>query len=581
MNNAPDSRSPFRKALFAALSLAVIAAAVVAAFSGSLSNGFTNWDDDDQVVNNALIREISPGSLAAMWKEGLAGYQGPLALLSLALDYRIGGPDPRVFHATALILHVLICWTLFLLLRRLGLTGLEALLATLLFGLHPLRVESVAWAAERKDLLCALFFFGAMYFYQGRRDARPRLGYALCLASFVLALASKPMAVTLPFVLLLQDYVSRRPWSRAVLVEKIPFLLLAGAAAIPAWLAQKGAMPVPGTADPFSNVLIAVRGAAFYLGKTVWPAGLSAFYPYPRAIGPGEPQFLAALIALVLLGTAAALLARRSRRPAFAALFFAVTLLPVLKIVPIGNAAAADRYTLIPSLGLVFLAGSLAGGCVRLLRARASGAFAAVFLALLGAACAVLGIAAAERCKVWRDSETLWKDVIAGHPDAALAHYNLGLALRSRGDYHGALAHYRRAIALEPRHAEAHNNIAFVLRLEGDALKRGGDIAGAQGLYAEAEAGCRTALRLAPTMWEAHLNLSFVLGAAGRYGEALDSARRALELNPRSPDAWYTRGLSLFHLRRFEEARPSLERAAELDPGLAEAVAEVKARMEL
>jgi len=569
------SRSPFRNVFYAA----VIAAAVAAVFSGSLSNGFTNWDDDDLVLNNEVIREISPRSLGAMWTEGLAGYQGPLALLSLAVDYRIGGLDPRVYHATALILHVMVCWVLFLLLRRLGLTALEALFGTLLFGLHPLRVESVAWVSERKDLLCALFFFGAMYFYQGRLNGRSRGAYALCLASFILALASKPMAVTLPLVLLLQDFAARRPWSRALLVEKIPFFLLAAATAAAAWLAQKHAMPPAGVSDLLSNCLIAVRGTAFYLLKSVWAVRLSAFYPYPDRIGILEPQFLVSIVVLALLAAAVILAARRSRTPAFAALFFLITLMPVLKIVPIGNAAAADRYTYIPSLGLVFLGGLAAGAFVRFLREYGKSAHAALVLVVLGALCATFGLTARERCEVWRDSKTLWRDVITRYPDTALAHYNLGLALREQGDNRGALEHYGRAIEIEPRHAEAHNNIAYVLALEGDDLKREGDLAGAEDKYRKAETSCREALRIDSMLWEAHLNLSFIVGAAGRYAEALDCAQRCLDLNPESADAWYTRGLSLFHLNRFAEALPSLEKAARLDPELKDAVEKVQARM--
>jgi tetratricopeptide (TPR) repeat protein len=387
------------------------------------------------------------------------------------------------------------------------------------------------------------------------------------------------MAVTMPFVFLAQDYLARRPWSRAQIMEKLPFIAVAAAAAALAVVAQKGAMPTPGVIALWTSGLVAARGAVFYVCKTVLPIHLSAFYPYPEKIGILEPQFLVPLCVLVLLGVAALLAADRSRRPTFAFLFFLLTLVPVLKIVPIGNAAAADRYTYIPSAGVVFLAAGLAGALVRRLWERRDIAIAAVFLALLGAVSAALGLAAHERCKVWRDSVTLWRDVIAKQPKVALARYNLGLALRKRGDLAGALEQYREAIKLDPGHANARNNIAFILRLEGDADKSKGKMMEADRKYAEAEALCREALRLEPEMWEASLNLSFILGTLGRYEEALASAHRALQLNSGSPDAWYTQGVSLFHLNRFDEAIPSLDRAVELDPDLADAAEKVKARM--
>lgn len=547
------------------LCLAVIAAAVAGAYHGILDNDFTNWDDDKFIVENPAIREFSLDNLGRICSTCLEGSQGPLPFLSFTLEHAAGGLDPRVFHATSLVLHVLASWVLFLLLRRLGLGVFGGLVAALLFALHPQRVESVAWAAQRKDLLCALFFFSAMYFYQGYLVTRARSAYALSLAACLLALASKSMAVTLPAVLLLQDFLIYRKLSRRLVIEKLPFIVPALVMAVLTWQAQRHAMPATGALSLWEGVLIAVRGVAFYMLKLVWPIGLSPFYPYPERIAFLEPEFLASIAAVIVLGAAAVHFGRRSRYVAFGALFFAVTILPVLQIVPVGSAAAADRYTYIPAAGICFIAGDLLTRlAVRVQSSRGTTATTAVMLAA-AVVILVLGMDARKQCRVWRDSETLWRHVIDRTPDVALAHYQLGKARSARGDLAGALASYERAVELDPRDSAARNNLAYVLRLQGE--------------LDAAERECRAALRLDPELWEAHLNLAFILGSRARYAESLEAARSSLELNAASPDAHYVVGLSLYHLGRFEEAIDPLTRAEELDPALGDAVARVRERI--
>lgn len=532
---------------------------MTAAFWGSLENGFTNWDDDTLVVNNALIGEISIENFLTAGASSYASAQGPLPYLSFAADRAMGGLDPAVFHRTALVIHVANCLILFALLGCLGLGRPGAFFGAMLFGLHPLHVESVAWISERKDLLCAFFFFCALYFYQGWATGKSRSRLGLCLAAFVLALASKSMAITLPAVLLLQDGLARRRFGWRLLVEKIPFIALATAVALLTWFAQKGSMPREGALDISANFLIAIRGIAFYLAKLALPTSLSAFYPYPETISLRAPQFGLALGLVVAAAIVLYRCRRRSPRAIFGALFFVITLLPVLKIVPVGNVAAADRYTYIPSVGIFLIAGVVV---TWLWEHRAPfagrGALCLVGVVIL----AVLGTATSERCKVWRDSESLWRDVIAKYPEVALAHYNLGLALHAEGDSAGALASYREAIRLDPRDAQAHNNIADILI---DREK-----------YDEAWPHCNEALRIDPEIWQAHRNAAVILGARGGYEEALDAALRALRLNQRSADSAYLAGLSLYHLGRADDAAPYLEKAVALRPALDEAVSRLR-----
>lgn len=557
-----------------AVCLVVAAAAVFAAFSPSLDNGFTNYDDDDFIVNNRLIREISWDSLREGFSCCLEDAQGPLTLLSLAVDYQIslevsgpeGAPDAGVYHATSLLCHLLCVFLVYLLLRTMGAARLGSLFGALLFGLHPLRVESVAWASQRKDVLCAFFFIMAMLLYQRYLTTLSLKRLGLCLAVFVLALASKPMAVSFPVVLLLQDFLARRQLSKRLFVEKIPFFLLAAGVAAATLMEQSRSLPAAGALDAFSNVLIGVRGLAFYLLKTVCPFGLSAFYPYPPEISLLEPVFLGSTLFVAACALAVYWFRKRSRTVVFCALFFLVTLLPVLKIVPVADIAAADRYTYIPSLAISLAAALLLERLIERLGRKEIAA--AGLIALLGTAPALLGLAAFDRVKVWKDSISLWENVLLHYPDAAKAHYNLGLAYRVSGNNEKAIEQYSRTIDLDPRHAGAYNNIAFIKRIEGD--------------FVTAETFCRKAIDLDPEMWEAHLNLACILiwNESGRFEEALTAACRSLDLNPTSDFAWFARGLALFYLDRRDEAVRSLDHAVSLDPKWKGDVNRVKSMME-
>jgi len=556
-----------------ALCLAVIVAAALAAYHPTLENGFTNYDDDDFIINNRLIREISWENLREWFSCCLEDAQGPLTLLSLSVDFQIsrhfhgegGAPSASVYHATSLVLHVLCSLMVYLLLRRFGAGRLGGLLGALLFSLHPLRVESVAWASQRKDVLCAFFFLLAMFLYQGYLLSNSVRRLAFCLAAFLLALGSKPMAVSFPLVMLLQDFLDGRRISKRLLLEKAPFFLLAAAVAAATLMEQEKSMPLAGSLDLLSNLLIGVRGLAFYLLKTVWPAALSAFYPYPPSISLLDPGILASIFAVALAAVLVFRFRKRSPVAVFCALFFLFTLLPVLKIVPVADIAAADRYTYIPSFAV-----SLAAACLfeRLLERSGPGSRAAAgAFVVLGTVLVLLGLATHSRVKVWKDSISIWEDVLQNHPDEAKAHFNLGLAYRVSGNSEKALEHYRAAIDSDPRHAGAYNNIAFIKRIEGD--------------FESAETFCRQAIERNPEMWEAHLNLAYILiwNESGRFGEALSAATRSLDLNPGSDFAWFARGLALFYLDRWDESTRCLDRAVSLEPGWEKDVNAVKSLM--
>lgn len=527
-------------------------------FMPCLRNGFTNWDDDKLIVDNPVIRSLSWEVAAGRLDQA----QGPVTLLSYALDYRIGGLEPFTYHLTSLALHVLACTVLYFLLRRFGMSAVAAFFGALLFGLHPLRAEVVAWVSARKDLLCALFFFSGLWFYQAYLASSSKRHYFGALIAYLLALASKPVAVSFPFVLLLQDLVYRGRFTKSVVFEKVPFFLFAAVMAALTFSAQRGAMPSPETTSLLSNLLIGARNFSFYLEKTLWPVGLSSFYPYPESIRLLEPAFFISMI--VVLTTLISALALRKKAPYifFGTMFFLITLLPVLKIVPVGNAVAADRYAYIPSLGLCLIFCFLVDSLASRIKTKQG---ACILLLLLCALALPLRSQTGKRCVVWKDSVTLWSDVLSRYPDLAMAHYNLGLAHRELGNMGAALEHYMKAFELDPGLAEAANNIAFIHR----RAQR----------YGEAESYCTKAIAINGDLWEAHVNLAYILAETDRFDEALVSAERALALNEASPDAWYLKGYALYRQGRKEEAFKCLDRAAQISDYFTKTVDELRTRL--
>lgn len=514
-----------------------LAGLVLVVFRPALEAGFELVDDNLYVTDNPAVR-AGLGWPGLRWAATaiVAGNWHPLTLLSHQLDVTLFGLDPRGHHLTSVLLHAATAAILFLLLQAAtGATG-RAFAATTLFALHPLRVESVVWVAERKDVLCGLLFLLALGAY-GRWTARPGPGrLALLLTAFAAALAAKPMAVTLPAVALLVDLWPLRRlridlpgWPRELrrrLVEKLPLALLAGGASVLTWHAQ-GAAVADLTGVPLGLRLAnAPLAVVDYLVHTLWPFRLAPFYPLPAAIP--WPQAAAALVLLTLL-TAAAVAAGRSQ-PAIPVgwLAFLGMLVPVLGLVQVGNQASADRYTYLPSIGLaVAIVWGTAGLATRTSMTRAL-AVAAAGLAIL------LGVATSAQARRWHDSETLWSHTLEVSGPSFFAHHNLGLALARSGRSTDALLHLRAAVALRPAYGQS-----------------------------------RAAL-------------GSLLLTLGRADEAREQFERAIERDPTDPRKRLSLAQALERLGRLEEAAAALEAALALDPGYGAArqgLAEIRARL--
>ena len=436
----------------------------------ALQNGFLNWDDKEIIPGNPHIQSLSLSNLFWMLTDLTTGNWLPLTWFSYALDHGWGGSEPFAYHMDNLLLHALNTLLVFFLSLRLVNLAVRqphfpvkraAFLTAVLFGLHPLHVESVAWAAERKDLLCGAFYFLSLLVYldyAARKDKKPSRYYS-CLGLFLLALMSKPMAVTLPAVLLVLDAwpLRRLATDRAkVLLEKIPFFLLSISVGCLTILAQsrKGAMPSLETLGPLSRLMNALHSLIFYLGKMVAPIHLTAFYPLPAE--PFSLEVLGATFLVMLISRFC--FVQRKVRPALgtAWLFYLVTVSPVIGLLQAGTQAAADRYTYIPLLGffILFSAWFAHWSSTRPFRGAVIGLALALTLSMV-----TLG-----QLEAWKNQVVLWENVVKFYPRVNdVAYSNLGNAYQAAGRLEEALKAYDAAATLAPNKALPHEGRGFVL----------------------------------------------------------------------------------------------------------------------
>ncbi len=535
-------------------------------FGRVLGHDFVNYDDPDYVTANARVQAGLTWE-TAKWalQSGEASNWHPLTWMSHALDVSLFGLNPRGHHATSVFWHALNAVMAFVAVRRLtGALWTSAFFAAL-FAWHPLRVESVAWVSERKDVLSGFFFFAALWSYAvyvERRRAGPGAAagrmYAAVVFTLALGLMAKPMLVTLPCVLLLLDFwpLRRTAWigggtppvrteSTAWLaVEKLPLFLLVAASSYVTFRVQSAGGAVTealGFAERLGNATVA---AVRYVGDFLWPADLAVLYPHPGHWPPA--QVGAAAAALVAATALAAWQLRRRPWVAVGWCWFLGTLVPVAGLVQVGLQSRADRYTYLPMLGVqLALLWSLRSAAV-------SGAARAAAAAGGAAVLAVLAVATARQTGVWRDSFTLFDQALKVTRGNYLAHDNRGLFLFKAGKIDEALADYRAALAINPGYLNANNNL-------GHALNE-------LGRPAEAVPYYRTALKVRPDHLEVRNNLANALSDLGQLAEATEHYEFVLARRPDHANALNGSAVVLAMQNRAPEAKARLERALRLAP---------------
>src|ERR1041385_249365 len=456
----PPRLQPNRRTVV--LSLCAILLVVFVAYLPSLKNGFTNWDDDRYVIANPLIQDLSWDGIKNIFSVFFDGNYHPFTLISYALEFHAYHLDPGVYHTTNLVLHLanslLVVWLVY----KFSGKFLTSFIVGLLFGIHPLHVESVAWIAERKDLLYSLFFLGALISYLHFRQIRlNKRYYYLSLVLFMFSCLSKGMAVTLPAILILFDYYFDSKLSKRTLLEKIPFLtgsLIFGVVAI---LAQhnEGSMVNAATYTMLDQIFIASYGLLFYLYKLFVPISLSAIYPYPDKSNGLLP--LMYLVSPIIVGIVVFLifyLKRYSGSIILGTIFFFLSILPVLQLLPVGGVVVADRYFYISSIGLFYIVADRMVYFYNINSERSKNLKAA----LIAAAIAVVMISSFltwERVLVWKNSITLFSDVISKQPNCGEAYLNLANAYSEAENDDKAIALLQTATEVSPNYANAYCNM--------------------------------------------------------------------------------------------------------------------------
>ncbi len=597
MAGSPPIRLALKRVAFSRITIALsLAGVVLLCFSPVLRNGFVGYDDPVYVTRNPHVTAgVTWKMLSWAFTSAYASNWHPLTWISHAIDFSLYGLTPVGHHLTSLLIHAANTALLFLWLN--GATGFRARSAfvALVFGLHPLHVESVAWVAERKDVLSAFFVFLALIAYTSYARRRSAWRYVLVAAAFLAALLSKPMVVTLPLLLLVIDrWPLRRheSWTRLIL-EKLPLLLLSAlSAAATLWAQRSGGSVAALDALPWA---LRNQNAGFsylaYIGKTLWPVNLAALYPFPlHGLAAWKP--MATSFVLPLLGW----LAWRTRHthPWIAAgwIWYVVALIPVIGLVQVGMQAMADRYMYVPMIGLLI---AITWELAAVRPARWAAPVVLTTLAVLSW----------RQISYWRDGVTLWTHTLEVTQDNFIAHDNLGVELDARGRYEDALAQYRETLRIRPTDRNGQANYSQASFDKGERLFTAGHAEEALTAFRDAMryrpgnalahwyagailtgrddlqpgiAEFRKAIALDPTLARAYMGLGVALARTGRIPEAERTLQESVARDPSSVEAHYDLGLIEAALRKRAAAIAAMDSALRIDPNYAPALA---ARAEL
>ncbi len=539
-----------------------------AAFWQVTRHSFVNYDDQEYVTANDVVQSgINAKSIAWAFTTGHADNWHPLTWLSHMLDVEMFGLKPGWHHLTNLLFHIANSVLVFLVLKKMTGALWRSAFVAALFALHPLHVESVAWVAERKDVLSTFFFMLTLWAYSRFVEFKVKnskfsiQSYLLALFFFALGLMSKPMLVTTPFVLLLLDFWPLRRFQpstfnfqlstlRSLLLEKTPFFALTLASCVITFVVQRsgGAMTDIARLPMGPRLSNALVGCLTYIRKMFWPSDLAVLYPFPHT-----PQITAAILAFfVLLGITSLAVWRLRRSPYLAVgwFWFLGTLVPVIGLVQVGAQAMADRYTYIPSIGLfiaiIWISWEVFGSKIQ------NGFFWPGLTIGILVLCFGLTVSQASH---WKNTETLFAQAVRVTHYNPVAQYVLGEAIGSRGG--DPAAYYQEALRLRPNYANAHNNLGIVLFHRQE--------------FAQAINHFSEAVRIRPNFLDAHINLGSALASAGRIDEAITEFREVLRLDPDHAPAHSNLATALLSAGELEEAKSHLEEALRLNPDYADA----------
>ena len=588
-----------------------VAAICVAVYWPALSSRAVMFDDEQYLDENALVQ--TPGWRSAerfltevLHPSTVGGYYQPLAMISLMTDYALGGRPNKLapFHATSLTLHAINSFLVVLFMWELFGSPLAAGLTGLVFGLHPMNVESIPWLAERKTLLGAFFAFLTLILYvryvrnakqntsSSKEPKRPSIAsgwYVACLVAFVFALLSKPTVTPLPFCMLVLDVWPLKRFGRRAVLEKAPFLILAGVSAIITVLSQRNTAEITRPLDyPAGAIpLIISHNIVFYLRKLLWPCPLSAFYAFPDRFSLAEPAYLIGVVGTATLAIVFVIFRKRLGPWIAGLLFFFVAILPTLGIIGFTAVIAADRFVYLPMIGILIpvalvLARSLQGGGQR----RGIVVVGVVII------CGIYAASVRAYLREWTDSETLTKYMLGFAPNSSSLRLSFANALNKQdrrveaieqfqlaaqyapSGFHSPRAQFGRALFQLGKVDEAAIELRAALDIKPDAPEAHlflADCLAQQGKFAEADQHYRRTIELRPSDHKSYYNYGTFLARFGRSEEAIDQFNKALKIKPDHALTLYNVGLTYFQLGKIEDALMRLSDALAARPDMAKA----------
>ncbi|WP_299441807.1 tetratricopeptide repeat protein [uncultured Aquimarina sp.] len=562
--------------------------------SPNLANDFLNWDDPAYVIHNPLIKDLSVQGIKNIFttKEVVSTY-APVVLLSWSIDYAISGLHPFTFHLINMILHLIVVILVFYLAFILSKRVEVAFITAVLFGIHPMHVETVSWISARKDILYTLFFIGGLiiyYFYTEKSAKYPKWYYFIgCLLVYLLSLLSKGTAVIFPLILFLFDYLKNRKDIKLLVLEKLPFLILSGIFLFVAIDAQAsgGAMEDRNFVSFWDSLFVGFYGYLTYLVKSIIPFHLSPYHPYPYNLGENIPwYFYASAIPVLALFMYTVVKVKTYRILAFGITFFFITLIPVIQVLPFGSAVTADRYTYLPYFGLFFILGI---GFVSLVEKQANWkkGIKLISLGLL----LVLGVITFQYSKVFKNTETLWIHVIDKYPENFLAYMNITNHKISQKKFDEALIYANKAITLKPESYALYYNRGFVnevMKKNELAIKdysksinmypkyysaytNRGILYFKDKQYNRAIQDFDSSIVIEPKNPQGYFNRAMVFQKTAQYEKALQDINSLISLNYNLPKSLLSRGKTLVNLGRKDEALIDFTKAIELNPEYIEA----------
>lgn len=556
-------QKPFnlKRLLFAVLALSTI---IFFSYSSALNNQFTNWDDGYYITNNKAVQEITPGNIKIMFSKLVTDVYVPLTLLSFAIEYHFVQLKPFIYILDNIILHIAVTLLIFIFGLKIGLKERAAFLGALIFGIHPMHVESVAWITERKDVLYAFFYMLAILIYWKYLENKKLSLFAWTIVLGILSMLSKPMALSLPFVLLVCDWLYGRKFNKQLFIEKGIHLLYVVPIAYLTFRAHHARAPLR---DFVEGSMLWVWSFTFYLKKFFFPVVLEPIYNVPKPVGFGHIDYN---IAVIILGIFLYIMIRhhQNRLVRFAFLYYFASIFFILRMkVEIHVSSVADRFMYLPSLGFCLFIGHFIDDKLSNYFKRTQWKYITTAIITL-IFFSFLAVKTYKQCDVWKDSETIWNIVIKTSPNST-AYNNRGQMYLDSKRYDLAIKDFDSAINALPSHFQALYNKGLAYQNQKN--------------YEKAIECYDKALKYNPEYFQAYHNKSFVYIQLKQYPLAIESCTKGLEINPKSEGMNTNCAKAYLALNKFSEAYQYAQRAKELNSknadGLIEDIKKAEAKI--